>query len=71
MAYLGNRSLEKEKYKAKTIKGEEYCVSTTTGDQNRDSAESLMYKINDGGDHTNCKMHEVGAPTSWPAEMVK
>jgi hypothetical protein len=69
MAYLGNRSLPAKKYKAKTVKGEEYCVSTITGDQNRDSMESLMYTVQDGGDHTNCQERTLGAPKSWPAEQ--
>ena len=62
MAYLGNRSLPTEKYKYKDNRGNEYCVSTVTGDQNRDSAESLMYSVNDGGDHTQCKERVLGAP---------
>ncbi len=69
MAYLGNRSLPTSKFTYKDSRGNEYCVSTETGDQNRPSAESLMYSVQDGGDHTNCKERELGVPTSWPAEQ--
>lgn len=46
-------------------------VSTETGDQNRTSMADLMYHIEDGGDHSQCTMKVVGAPSSWPAEMVR
>ena len=61
----------KPKYTYTDGSGSQYCVSTETGDQNRPSMESLRYTIQDGGDQSQCSMKVVGAPTSWPAEMVR
>lgn len=51
--------------------GHVYPTTTHTSQEPCVSGETQEYTLQEGGDHTNCTKKVIGAPTSWPAQMVR